>query len=96
MRYKNPSAARLLLKWEWTETPDANRWYDAGNVYELPVYYTPPSNPELDRGLSYTVTTVTRSLEGSGRALTYRIESIDDNELSLIGWAVKTSAEGNP
>ena len=95
MHYSNPSACRLISKWNWSTDSITNMWNDYGDVYQFPVYYSPDIG-QTEFTVPYEVIPVQRELQGSGQSVTLRVESAPGKELTLVGWAALYTAENIP
>lgn len=92
--FAHQSKCKLRVKWEWTESASGNRWHTQDNIYQLPVNYT-PSGPESseDFDYSYSVATINRSINGSGRAVRMRFENYPGYGFELLGVAIAFTVE---
>ena len=92
--YDHKSGCTLLTKWEWTDDAGANRFHDVGQVYELPVTYTPSGVEDVDTfNYGYTVATVKRSIFGSGRAVRLRFTADAGKDMRLLGYSLVLTVE---
>lgn len=92
--FAHKSKCRFRAKWEWTDTATANRWSTQDNIYQLPVNYTPSGVETEDVfDYSYSVATVKRAVNGSGRALRMRFENYPGYGFELIGVAIAFTVE---
>lgn len=92
---ENQSACDLSVKWEWSSSGVSNRWYDAGNIYRLPVEYIVDEN-DLTLDLGYSVAPSTRGIPGSGKSVVFRFDDQEGKHMRLLGWAVAAANEVNP
>lgn len=91
----NQSACELSVKWEWSSTEESNRWYNVGNIYQLPVNYI-VDDDDLSVDFGYTVAPVTRGIPGAGKSVVFRFDDQPGKKMRLLGWAVAAANEVNP
>ena len=92
---ENQSACDLAVKWEWSTSGASNRWYNAGNIYRLPVEYIVDDN-DLTLDLGYSVAHATRGIPGAGKSVVFRFDDQPGKHMRLLGWAVSAANEVNP
>lgn len=92
--FAHQSKCRFRVKWEWTDSASANRWSTIENIYQLPANYTPTGVETEDTfDYGYTVATVQRAVNGSGRAVRLRFENHPGYGFELIGVSLALSIE---
>lgn len=92
---ENQSACDLSVKWEWSTSGASNRWYNAGNIYRLPVEYIVDDN-DLTLDFGYSVAHATRGIPGAGKSVVFRFDDQPGKHMRLLGWAVSAANEVNP
>lgn len=92
--FAHKSSCNLKAKWEWTDDSAANRWHDVGEIYELPVTYTPSGvETEDEFSYGYTIASVHRGILGSGRAVRLRFTGSSGKDMRLLGYSLVLTVE---
>lgn len=88
---------RALVKWDWSTSNAGGKWQDLGDIFNIE--YSPVTSEAVVGevvDLGDNVAVLRLGVQGSGRAMRFRFESIDNRPLTLHGWAVVGSEESNP
>lgn len=89
---------RALVKWDWSTSNVANKWQDLGDIFNIE--YSPSlggsTTGEGNVDLGDNVAVIRLGVHGTGRAIRFRFESVENKPLTLHGWAVTGSEELNP
>jgi len=93
--YTDPSSLFLQVKWDWSNTPAANKWSQKRQVYRYKRFYQPQGVTDpLDYG---KVLLVSKSkVRGRGRALQIRFENEPGNNFHIYGWHVFYTGSPKP
>lgn len=88
------SSCLVRAKWQWTDSPDANRWGPEFQAYRLPRMYVPEDELDLFNN-GWTVVTTKNKLRGHGKALSLSFRSEAGKDCHLYGWVTDITQEDN-
>ena len=84
---ENESSCLVQAQWEWTNSPNSNRWGRKFQAYRYRRHYLPSgSGDDFDTGFS--VITTRSKLRGKGKVLSLLIETEEGKDLNLLGWSM--------
>jgi hypothetical protein len=83
MEETNPSGCFMRARWDFTDSPVANKWNLPQQIYRQ-TRYIAEMNGEHNTGYPLIVTK--NKLRGRGRALQVEFRNDDDKDFSLVGW----------
>jgi len=90
----NPSSCIVQAQWDWSNSPESNKWGRPFQAYRYKRDYIPPSLPDgYDTGFA-TITTRSK-LRGSGKVLSLKFTTEPRKDLHLYGWSMIFSVAGN-
>ncbi len=88
----SPSRCLMQYKFDWADDDASGKFTKKEEAYKFVRPLAIPSTVgthALNYGHSVIVTK--HNVRGNGRALQIRLESVDDNDIQLLGWAVRLS-----
>lgn len=87
----NTSSCLISSQWDWTDNVVAGRWSSAFQAYRIKRPYFPESfDDEFDNGEPVVVSQ--SKLRGRGRVVSLKIETEQEKDLQLLGWAMVVGA----
>ncbi len=83
----NPSSCLLRSQWEWSNSPNSNKWSSFQQVYRYRRGYSvnSPSDP-YDTG--FELITTKNKLRGQGRAVSLYFETEEGKDCRIVGWNI--------
>ena len=83
----NPSSCLLRSQWEWSNSPNSNKWSPFQQVYRYRRGYSvnSPSDP-YDTG--FEMITTKNKLRGQGRAVSLYFETEEGKDCRIVGWNI--------
>lgn len=90
----NPSSCLVQAQWDWSNSPNSNKWGREWQAYRFRRHYFPESaSDEFENGYS---TVVTKSkLRGSGKVLSLLFKTEPNKDCHFLGWSMLIGANGN-
>jgi hypothetical protein len=72
----------LQARWDWSSSGNTGKWSTSQNL--------------VFGGTGYSYTSRNMRIRGSGKSIQYKISSVDNSPMSLIGWSAQISANKVP
>ena len=90
----NESSCKVQAQWEWSNSPNSNRWGREFQAYRYRRLYMPSNvNDPFDNG--FEVVTTKNKLRGKGKVLSMKISTEPGKDCRLLGWSMLFGANGN-
>ena len=90
----NQSSCTVQSVWDWTDSPNSNKWGTPFQAYRYKrVYFPKDINDPFDTGHETIVTK--NKLRGRGRAISLKFTSSPGKEMYLYGWSLIIAANSN-
>lgn len=90
----NTSSCLVQAQWDWSNSPNSNRWGKPFQAYRHTRFYIPTDiNDKFDNGNK--VVTTKNKLRGYGVALSMKISTEPEKDCQLLGWSRLVAVETN-
>lgn len=89
-----PSSCKIQTAWEWTDSPNSNRWSREFQAYRYGRVYIPADvNDPFDTG--YSLISTKNKIRGRGRAVSLYIKTEPLKDCRILGWAFIAGVESS-
>jgi hypothetical protein len=89
----NPSSCLISSHWDWTDDIVAGRWSAPIQAYRIKRPYFPSSLEDAFSNGEPVIVTKSK-LRGRGRVVSLKIESEEEKDMQLLGWAMTVGLDG--